>query len=431
MHMWQKLCSSVFARFFILASVLFSNQAVAKLSLDPARLEHLNFYLMTVDPGPSLDSRFGHTILRFLDTQTGEDHLLNWGTFSFDDPDFYSNFLKGKLRYWLSDESYDDFLYQYGYVYKRKVVQDKLTLTNQQKSRLLTILADNLSGENRHFWYDFFYYNCSTIPRDYLDVILDGKIKQRFATVPASQGLRAYVRDNLNDPPIVGFGLDIILNEALDHPVNEWQEMFYPPKLREYLTQLPAYGDDGKEIAGQKFFAASEVLVEGQSYPSSRLHLFPIFSAIGAFLCLLILASKYKGYEYLSRVWLAIYAISWGGMSCFLSVFMLAGWIISDHKILHHNANLFVLWPLDFLYMIFGLLLLFSVKGLRQSFFVRFMGWYAKVHLVVFAIFAVCFALGVFQQNVEQTVYYLLPLTGIMTAFIGGGIRSSTTLPKK
>jgi len=72
MHMWQKLlCSSVFARFFILASVLFSNQAVAKLSLDPARLEHLNFYLMTVDPGPSLDSRFGHTILRFLDTQTG------------------------------------------------------------------------------------------------------------------------------------------------------------------------------------------------------------------------------------------------------------------------------------------------------------------------------------------------------------------------
>src|SRR5689334_4761343 len=50
----------------------------------------LQISLLTCSPGEELYSTFGHSALRVKDSATKTDIIYNYGTFDFDDPDFYS-----------------------------------------------------------------------------------------------------------------------------------------------------------------------------------------------------------------------------------------------------------------------------------------------------------------------------------------------------
>ncbi|MFM1969700.1 MAG: hypothetical protein RL152_1077, partial [Bacteroidota bacterium] len=71
----------------------------------------LRISLITCTPGAELYSVFGHNALRIVDSAAGTDIAYNFGTFNFDDPDFYTKFVRGKLQYFLSQENFNDFLY--------------------------------------------------------------------------------------------------------------------------------------------------------------------------------------------------------------------------------------------------------------------------------------------------------------------------------
>ncbi|MGZ5191799.1 MAG: lipoprotein N-acyltransferase Lnb domain-containing protein, partial [Flavisolibacter sp.] len=73
---------------------------------------HLRITLITCSPGEELYSSFGHTALRIENNSDGTDLFFNYGTFEFDD-DFYMKFIRGKLDYFLSIQSQEEFMYQY------------------------------------------------------------------------------------------------------------------------------------------------------------------------------------------------------------------------------------------------------------------------------------------------------------------------------
>ena len=73
----------------------------------------LRISLLTCSPGAELYSVFGHNALRITDSAAGTDVVYNFGTFDFNDPDFYTKFVRGKLNYFLSQETLNDFLYAY------------------------------------------------------------------------------------------------------------------------------------------------------------------------------------------------------------------------------------------------------------------------------------------------------------------------------
>lgn len=75
----------------------------------------LQISLLTCSPGAELYSVFGHNALRIVDSAAGTDIVYNYGTFDFNDPDFYTKFIRGKLRYFVSQVSYSDFLFEYQY----------------------------------------------------------------------------------------------------------------------------------------------------------------------------------------------------------------------------------------------------------------------------------------------------------------------------
>ena len=59
--------------------------------------------IITADSGDNLYESFGHSALRLKDPILNLDLVYNYGVFDFDAPNFYSNFVKGRLLYKLGD----------------------------------------------------------------------------------------------------------------------------------------------------------------------------------------------------------------------------------------------------------------------------------------------------------------------------------------
>jgi len=73
---------------------------------------HIRISLLTCTPGEELYSTFGHSGIRLYDSSRAiNDHpdiVFNYGTFDFDDPNFYIKFIRGKLLYFVSTFIYAD-----------------------------------------------------------------------------------------------------------------------------------------------------------------------------------------------------------------------------------------------------------------------------------------------------------------------------------
>src|SRR3954453_17973897 len=101
-------------KFFRLALVfcLFNILFVAAQAQDSSSC-HVRVSLLTCASGQELYSTFGHTAIRITDSVRRTDIVYNYGTFDFDDPAFYTKFVRGKLDYFLSVASFPDFMYEY------------------------------------------------------------------------------------------------------------------------------------------------------------------------------------------------------------------------------------------------------------------------------------------------------------------------------
>ncbi len=192
---------------------------------------HARMSLLTCAPGAELYSTFGHTALRIQDSVAGTDYIYNYGTFDFDDPDFYIKFVRGKLDYFLSVDKYPDFMYEYQY-YQRSVWEQELNLTCLEKQQIITALQINLQGKNRMYKYDFIYDNCTTRVRDMIFQNLPGSAVTK-PLVPEGTTARNLVHVYLDKggEPWSKLGIDILLGARLDKPVDNQVAMFLPDYL--------------------------------------------------------------------------------------------------------------------------------------------------------------------------------------------------------
>jgi len=143
----------------------------------PADMSGVHFYLITVDVGDMVWDNFGHTALRVFDENSNTDVVFNWGVFRIDGGpvSFSYNFFKGIMNYELGTQSPNQEFAMYR-AQERSVWQDKINLTNPQKEILYRRLLWNLQAENRVYPYQYFFDNCTTRVRDYLDEALGGRI---------------------------------------------------------------------------------------------------------------------------------------------------------------------------------------------------------------------------------------------------------------
>ncbi|MBN1252939.1 MAG: DUF4105 domain-containing protein, partial [Bacteroidales bacterium] len=197
--------------------------------------ENAEISLITCNPGEELYSVFGHNAIRVKDFNKGIDWVYNYGTFSFDEPNFYVKFVRGKLNYQLSVNHMRNFLYSY-ILENRSVYEQVLNLNQEQKQKIFEYLENNRKPENKYYLYDFFFDNCATRIRDVMEINLAEDLKFD-SDYKDTLTFRDMLKPYLQEHPWSRFGIRLILGDITDRNVNLSETMFIPDYVRNAFSK--------------------------------------------------------------------------------------------------------------------------------------------------------------------------------------------------
>jgi hypothetical protein len=208
--------------------------------------------LLTVSPGEELYSAFGHTGIRVTDYKNDFDVVFNYGTFDFDQPGFYTNFVKGKMRYMISTDRFPDFMDEY-VAEKRSVAEQQLELTTEDKQQIFAFLYTNALPENREYFYDFFWDNCATRPRDVFEKTLGPRLQYHTdrGAFEKNKTMHDMLRVYVSNRPWVDYGFDLILGLPCEKIATPRDQTFLPEYLAKYIGCATV---DGKPFVAKREF---------------------------------------------------------------------------------------------------------------------------------------------------------------------------------
>jgi hypothetical protein len=213
--------------------------------------------------------------------------------------------------------------------------------------------------------------------------------------------------------PLYAMGQDVILNDEPDAVMSVWNDMFIPIKLRDYLLEMPAVDDDGHEIPGVKLLSNTEVLTEFPSPQTPILNGYFIICILAGLPALLgLFISRIPSRKTLGHRFIGASNIILGGLWGALGMFMACSWIFGSHTVLPHNANLFLMAPWDFIYILVGLQLLWRGDWKNVS------RWLQKIvemstwlHACGVLILTLCGVTHLISQDVSRILVWFAPLT--------------------
>ena len=110
----------------VLLTFLVSLTCVTSRAVESA--DSVDIALLTCGPGDEVYSLYGHTAIRYTDHRTGEDMVINYGMFSFNQDYFVLRFVFGLTDYQMGITPFDYFMREYQYE-GRWVYQQTLNLT--------------------------------------------------------------------------------------------------------------------------------------------------------------------------------------------------------------------------------------------------------------------------------------------------------------
>ncbi len=213
----------------LLVSILVSVNLIGQSQLS----DSATISIYSVDRGSEVYTSFGHTGIRVSDPAQSLDYVFNYGIFSFNEPGFYTKFLAGKLLYRMGAETNGGFHKHY-HREKRSVYEQKLDLTLQEKQAIYAFLVENYKPENRKYYYDFFFDNCSTRIADILDNNVAGLSWPQKPTKTIT--FREMLKESMEVKPWVFYGMDLIVGSIADKTTNIRDQLFLPMYLHDHLN---------------------------------------------------------------------------------------------------------------------------------------------------------------------------------------------------
>jgi hypothetical protein len=263
---------------------------------------------------------------------TGMDIIFNYGTFDFNDPDFYAKFVRGKLNYFVSVEYFTDFFTAYQYE-QRGIAEQTLQLTCAQKQQLFEALKTNAKEENKFYKYDFLYDNCSSRLRDMIAKYAIPGITYKNILPHSGATARNLIHSYLNagHQPWSKLGIDILLGAKLDAPLTNQQAMFLP----DYLLK----GFDSANSNNQPVINNKKLLLPATTTAEKTSNQAP-FIYLGILFLIIAIASFIPAFQKPLQVFDTILFTITG----LLGVLLLFMWWGTDHVVCSNNLNL--LWAL-------------------------------------------------------------------------------------
>jgi hypothetical protein len=325
---------SVLKKIFV-AAFLFAICYSTNAQSDSAAEQNCNvrISLLTCSPGTELYSTFGHSALRVIDQSTNTDIVFNYGTFDFDDPHFYEKFIRGKLLYFVSVSSFNDFMLEYQYE-GRGVTEQVLDLSCEEKENLLAALNENAKEENKYYKYDFVYDNCTTRLRDMVFKKSKEPVVTKNIRPEGNTTFRNLIHEYLDKGKEYWskLGIDILLGMPLDKKISNSEAMFLPDYLME--------GFDSTTIGNKKLVSQKITLLEPVVQPPKTVWFSPMIVFSILFLIILALTFLKTSGQFFKYFDFILFFLTGA-----LGILLLFMWFGTDHPTCKYNLNLLWAFP--------------------------------------------------------------------------------------
>ena len=283
--------------------------------------------LLTVGTGQDLASKFGHSAIRLQDPSLGIDEVYGYGTYNFEDPNFYLNFVRGKLDYTITRYPYHLFERSYK-IEQRWIKEQQLNLTLEQRKAIIGFLETNLLPQNRLYKYDFLFENCATKIPVVFKKNLNSNLKFDYSHLDTQFTFRQLIHQNLNVNSWSNFGIDLALGSVIDRKATPYEHLFLPLYVYEQMKYTT--------LDGSPIVKSESVLLDIPLATES-----PFFMLTPLFWLSLLLAvvvyTTYKDYSKQKRTrWLDTMLFMVTGVAGILILFL---WFFTDHLATKQNFN--------------------------------------------------------------------------------------------
>tara|TARA_B100001175_G_scaffold230453_1_gene197024 strand:+ start:1319 stop:2479 length:1161 start_codon:yes stop_codon:yes gene_type:complete len=307
--------------------------------------DNIEFSVITIGPyEDELYSAFGHSGIRYRDKLNNIDLFYNYGIFDFDQPNFYLNFLNGRLLYMVGKYNYQTV--ENFYINQKRYVKEQvLNLNNSEKIILFNYLEQNIRPENRTYLYNYVYNNCATKIRDILITVYGERIT--FKKKSDNKTIRALMDKYLKNNKWGDLGIDICLGLEIDKKASYSEEMFLPEYLFNNLED--SFLDDNVNLISKTNIINSNSPVINKNIFQPK-YIFLLFLIICVFL-------SFRQIKYsLLYIYFDFTVFFISGVIGVLLIYL---WFFTDH-LSSFNYNLIWAFPFN---LIFSFLLIFNFKS--------------------------------------------------------------------
>jgi hypothetical protein len=350
--------------------------------------------LITCSPGEEVYEKFGHTAIRIKDPQNNLDITFNYGIFSFDSNNFYLRFIKGETDYQLGIYETGNFLPDYQ-SRNSMVWEQSLNLNPTERRRIINLLLENYSIENRVYRYNFVFDNCATRPRDKILESLDGYIK--FLPNNSPKTFRQWIGVYVGTDTWLKFGIDVIFGMEADRVASQSESMFLPEVLmNEFEAAQVKMANGTKKLVSKKNVLVNKVT------PAKPIDSSSIIKPTAFSILLLILGALMTAWDAKRRrptKWVDTVLLSITGIGGLIVFYLM---VFSSHPLVKMNFNILWLNPLNII--IGGLIWIKSVKLRRILFFYEVF----NIALLIGALVAFAISAQVFNSASFPLIVLLL-----------------------
>ncbi len=298
---------------------------------DSVRVSLVTFY-----PGSEPHNIWGHSEIR---VQQGPiDLYFNYGVFDFQAPAFMWRFMLGETDYLCMPVPR---AYATMGMEGRRMVEQELNLPQDRAIAVRNFLWYNAQPENRTYRYKFLSDNCSTRPRDIIEMAAGEGLQYPAmgdTTVTYRDILAHYCRNYAWEK----FGIDLVLGWDVDTVLDQRATMFIPMILMDAIDHATIKTDSLTMPLVKATTVPVDASTAGKVKPPTPWYISPMAVALVVLLLTLLVSSRDWRRRDVSR-WFDTMLFTTGGLAGCLLFFLI---FFSTHEATSPNINVAWLHPL-------------------------------------------------------------------------------------
>ena len=298
---------------------------------DSVRVSLVTFY-----PGSEPHNIWGHSEIRVQ--QGPVDLYFNYGVFDFQAPAFMWRFMLGETDYMCMPvpRAYATLGME-----GRRMVEQELNLPQDRAIAVRNFLWYNAQPENRTYRYKFLSDNCSTRPRDIIEMAA-GEGLQYPAMGDTAVTYRDILAHYCRNYAWEKFGIDLVLGWDVDTVLDQRATMFIPMILMDAVADATIRTDSLNVPLVKATTVPVDASTAGKVKPPTPWYISPMAVAMLVLLLTLLVSGRDLRRRDVSR-WFDTMLFTTAGLAGCLLFFLI---FFSTHEATSPNINIAWLHPL-------------------------------------------------------------------------------------